>query len=232
MGTYLDNPKHSLVHLKENEEIAAIATELGTTPKGGSASVAARLTTIEASVAAKGDVIGPASAVSGVVTVFSGTTGKLIAQSALTGVLKATAGVLAVATTADFIAPSLGSAKGQMVVFTSSGVAAALAAPGTTGYVLTGDTTTGEGLAWKPAAGGANVTRGTFGAASLSTAGVLTITHNLGLSHPYSVVVTLWNNSAEQFYPDSVVGATNSCAVGLATFAITSGTLGYSLVAG
>ncbi len=79
--------------------------------------------------------------------------------------------------------------------------------------------------------GGASVTRGTFTSGSL-TANVLTITHNLGLSAPYSVIVVIFNNSGVQIIPDTVTGSTNSVAVDLTSFATISGTWGYAIVAG
>lgn len=51
--------------------------------------------------AGPGDVVGPAASVDSEVALFSGTTGKLLKRSALTGVVKHTAGVAEVATFAD-----------------------------------------------------------------------------------------------------------------------------------
>ncbi len=79
--------------------------------------------------------------------------------------------------------------------------------------------------------GGTSVTRGTFNSASL-TANILTITHSLGLSSPYPVVLSIFNNLFNQVIPDAVVGGTNSVTVNLASFATISGTWGYAIVAG
>ena len=53
-----------------------------------------------------GDVVGPASAVDGELALFDNTTGKLIKRATLTGILKATSGVLAAASAGtDYLAP-------------------------------------------------------------------------------------------------------------------------------
>jgi len=54
-----------------------------------------------------GDVVGPASSVDSEVVLFNGTTGKLIKRSALTGIIKQTAGVQSVAAAGtDYTSPS------------------------------------------------------------------------------------------------------------------------------
>jgi hypothetical protein len=83
--------------------------------------------------------------------------------------------------------------------------------------------------------GGATLTRATFNNASL-TAGVLTITHNAGLSAPYTVMVTIFDNNYQQIIPDSVTGATNSVAVDLSSYVTAgggsiTGTWGYGYIA-
>jgi len=70
-------------------------------------------------------------------------------------------------------------------------------------------------------------TRGTFTNASLST-GVLTITHNGGLSAPYSVFLEIFNNSNIKIHPDNITGATNSVAIDLTSYGTLSGTWGYA----
>jgi hypothetical protein len=85
------------------------------------------------------------------------------------------------------------------------------------------------------AAGGATLTRATFTNASL-TAGVLTITHSAGLSAPYTVMVTIFDNNYQQIIPDSITGATNSVAVDLSSYVTAgggsiSGTWGYGYIA-
>lgn len=191
-GTTLATPTHESIHTKENEEIVAIATALGT---------------------GLSNVLG---------------------KTSITGLIKGNGTVMAAATTADYIQTALGTAEGQMIVYTASGAVSALSAPGTTGYVLTADTTIGGKMTWKAASGGATVSRGTFGSASLDTAGGYAITHNLGLSAPYAVVLTIFGDGTiGQMIPDSIVGSTNAVVVGMASFtAGTMGTCGYALVAG
>lgn len=71
--------------------------------------------------------------------------------------------------------------------------------------------------------------RGTFTNANL-TAGVLTITHNKGLSAPYAVSVSIFNNSAVQVVPDTVTGLTNTCTVDLSSYGAIAGTWGYMVL--
>jgi hypothetical protein len=74
---------------------------------------------------------------------------------------------------------------------------------------------------------GLGKTRGTFVNGDLST-GVLTITHNLGLSAPYELKVTIFdNNGAEILGVDSIVGSTNSIVLTMTSFGTLSGTWGY-----
>jgi len=68
---------------------------------------------------------------------------------------------------------------------------------------------------------------GSFTNASL-TAGVLTITHNLTLSTPYSLTVSIFNNSSQQITPDLITGAANSVAIDLSSYGTLSGTWGYT----
>lgn len=70
-GTKLGStPTHSTLHTKLNEEVEAIATELGTNPKGASASVKARLDTIASAVTtAQGNITTLQSASHAAVTV-------------------------------------------------------------------------------------------------------------------------------------------------------------------
>ena len=68
--------------------------------------------------------------------------------------------------------------------------------------------------------------RGTFTNSDLST-GVLTIAHLKALSAPYTVSVTIFNNSGVQVIPDSVTGTTNNVAVDLTSYGSLVGTWGY-----
>jgi len=71
--------------------------------------------------------------------------------------------------------------------------------------------------------------RGYFDNTNL-TAGVLTITHNKGLTAPYVVFVSIFNNSNQQIIPDLITGATNSVAVDLGSYGAISGTWGYEVI--
>jgi hypothetical protein len=69
-------------------------------------------------------------------------------------------------------------------------------------------------------------TKATFTNASLS-AGVLTVTHNAGLTAPYQILLQVYNNNAKLIIPDNVTGAVNSFAVDLTSYGTLSGTWGY-----
>jgi DNA-binding LacI/PurR family transcriptional regulator len=97
----------------------------------------------------------------------------------------------------------------------------------------------GTGLTYTQAThtltGGATLTRATFTNANL-TAGVLTITHTAGLSAPYTVMVTIFDNNNQQIIPDSITGATNTVAVDLSSYVAAGGgsipgTWGYGYIA-
>jgi len=70
---------------------------------------------------------------------------------------------------------------------------------------------------------------GTFVNGDLA-AGVLTITHNLGLSAPYAVNVAVFDNTAKQIIPDEVTGAANTVAVMLTSYGALTGTWGYRYI--
>ena len=69
-------------------------------------------------------------------------------------------------------------------------------------------------------------TRGTFVNGDLST-GVLTITHSLGLSTPYTLLLVVADNSQKQIIPDEVTFLTNTITVDLTSYGTLSGTWGY-----
>ena len=73
------------------------------------------------------------------------------------------------------------------------------------------------------------VTRGTFDNDDLST-GKLTITHTLGLSAPYSLIIAIYDNNYKQILPDEITGSTNSHEVDLTSYGVLSGTWGYVYV--
>lgn len=75
----------------------------------------------------------------------------------------------------------------------------------------------------------ASAVRGTFVNADLST-GVLTISHLKALTAPYTVSVTIFNNSGVQVIPDSVTGTTNNVAVDLTSYGSLTGTWGYEVL--
>lgn len=179
-GDKLNNPNHITQHVTEDQEIVAIATELGINPKGVAASVAARLTTIEGSIP--------------------------------TVPVKAT-GAEADTGTDDAKFLTAKAAKDSHNI--------PLVAPGTSGNVLTSN-----GTDWTSAApsGGASAVELSFVNADLST-GVLTVTHNKGLSAGYTALVTVVNNSGAMVIPDQInTFAANSFKVDLTSFGTLTGT--------
>jgi hypothetical protein len=70
---------------------------------------------------------------------------------------------------------------------------------------------------------------GTFDNGDL-TAGVLTITHTLGLSAPYAVNLAVFDNTGKQILPDEVTGSANSVAVDLSSYGALTGTWGYRYI--
>lgn len=76
-----------------------------------------------------------------------------------------------------------------------------------------------------PNGAAAAMTRATFTNGTLS-AGVLTVTHSLALSAPYTLVIWFFDNNGKQVYPD-ITGATNSLTADFSNFGTLSGTWGY-----
>ena len=74
--------------------------------------------------------------------------------------------------------------------------------------------------------GGGSATRGTFTDGSL-VAGVLTITHSLGLSAPYPVIVKIFRDTGVEVIPSLVTGSANSVAVDLTAYQPLANTWGY-----
>lgn len=76
---------------------------------------------------------------------------------------------------------------------------------------------------------GAFATSGTFDNSDLTT-GVFTITHNLALSAPYALLISIFDNNNKQILPDEVTGAMNTTAIDLASYGTISGTWGYRYI--
>ena len=71
--------------------------------------------------------------------------------------------------------------------------------------------------------------RGTFTNGDLS-AGVLTVTHSLALSSPYTVHVVIFDNNNKMIIPDEITGATSTVAIDLTSFGSLTGTYGYLIL--
>jgi hypothetical protein len=73
------------------------------------------------------------------------------------------------------------------------------------------------------------VARATFSDADL-VAGILTITHNKGLTAPYSLLVEIIKNTGEKISPDDITYATNTVAVDLTSWIGSITDWGYILI--
>lgn len=93
---------------------------------------------------------------------------------------------------------------------------------GTNLYFYDGATTT-DLLA---GGGGSSAVRNTFTNASL-VAGVLTISHSLGLSAPYTLLIQIYDNNGDMIVPDDITGSANSHDINLSTYGTITGTWGY-----
>jgi len=82
----------------------------------------------------------------------------------------------------------------------------------------------------KSVSGIPNIIRGTFINSDLA-GGMLSITHSLNLSAPYSVFVAIFDSTNNQILPDAVIGFANSVNIDLSSFGALSGTYGYLIFA-
>jgi hypothetical protein len=98
-----------------------------------------------------GDVVGPASAVDSQIALFNSTTGKLIKAATTTGLLKASSGVIAAATSGTDYAPATTGTNAQLLANSGSGGFANVTVG--SGLTLSAGTLTasggGGGLAWQ-----------------------------------------------------------------------------------
>jgi len=83
--------------------------------------VNAGATALEYATGGTGDVVGPSSSTDGQITLFDGTTGKLIKAATTTGLLKATSGVLAAAVSSTDYAPATTGTSAQLLANNGSG---------------------------------------------------------------------------------------------------------------
>ena len=150
--------------------------------------------------------------------------------------------VSAVANSNTFSLSSLGYITGLSgltagtVYFLSASTAGALTAtePTTSGHVskpllIADSTTSGYFFNMRGVVISTAGLTGTFTNGTLSS-GVLTITHNWGLSAPYSVGVFIFDNNNQEIIPDNLTGAANSVAIDLTSYGTLSGTWGYIVI--
>lgn len=78
---------------------------------------------------------------------------------------------------------------------------------------------------------GATIGKGTFINGDL-VAGILTITHSMGLTAPYQIILDIFDNNAQKIdITDLVTGYTNTVTVDLTSFGTIAGTWGYIYIA-
>lgn len=134
----------------------------------------------------------------------------------------------------DSVVPTEKAVKDYVDNNAPAGATGATGAQGATGTNGTNGATGATGVNGATGAAGAtgtfDVTRATFVNGDLTT-GVLTVTHNKGLSAPYSVWVAVFNNNNIMIIPDTVTGATNSFTIDLTSFGALTGTWGYAYLA-
>ncbi len=93
--------------------------------------------------------------------------------------------------------------------------------------VFIGDSATGLWVKTVQASVVASTINGTFVNGDLA-AGVLTVSHGLGLSAPYAINIQVFDNNGNKIIPDEITGANNSIAIDLTTYGALSGTWGYT----
>jgi hypothetical protein len=147
-----NNPSHATAHINEMNEIVAIATELGTNPRGGSPTVAVRLNTIEAVAAAASTQAGVAltTATAGFVLAGVATSNAAVAlatgSAGLALATIATSNAATALSTAQAAIPkAIGTTKGQIIVFTGSATPVVISAS-TDGTALVCDATSASGF--------------------------------------------------------------------------------------
>lgn len=123
----IQRPGEALLYYDSVTRRLRLATEDGDAAVGGSGG------------GGTGDVVGPSSSVAGEIALYDGTTGKLLTRATVTGLLKATAGVVAAAVAGtDYYAP------GSTDVAIADGGTGASTAAG--GFDALAPTTTAEDL--------------------------------------------------------------------------------------
>lgn len=229
----MNSPSHSEQHSNANDEIKAIETELGINPSGSGETVKARLDTNDTAVGlntthrtnntqAHSDYLinNGDDTTSGTITA-AGFSGPLTGN--VTGDVSGQAGTVA---TITGLAPDTQNTYARtqyLIPYASSTTAWGQIAIGTSGQVLTSG---GAGVAPSFEDAAIAGTRGTFVDGDLST-GVLTITHSLGLSTPFTLNLTVADNSQKMIIPDDVTFATNTITVDLTSYGTLTGTWGY-----
>ena len=127
--------------------------------------------------------------------------------------------------------PSVAGTTGATGTTGAEGADGTTGATGTTGAEGADGTTGATGTTGAVGTTGASgtVTRGTFDNDDLAV-GILTITHTLGLSAPYGLIVAIFDNNYKQIIPDELLGSTNSIACDISSYGVITGTWQYIYV--
>jgi hypothetical protein len=178
-----------------------------------------------ATVGGTGDVVGPSSATDGQITLFDGSTGKLVKAATTTGLLKASSGVIAAAVSGTDYAPAT---SGTSILYgNGSGGFSNVTAPVSAGTYLGWN---GSAFAWSTPSGSGTVTSvaQTFTGGIVSVAGspitssgtlALTVAGTSG-GIPYFSSGTTWASSGALAANALVVGG----GAGAAPSTVTTGT--------
>jgi len=136
----------------------------------------------------------------------------------------ATSNAATALTTAQAAIPkSIGSSKGQIIVFTGSGTPVILGASAD-GTTLVCDATSASGFKFAAAAtGGASATHFLISATSPTTSGDVVVTIST-ITAPYAAIVNIYNQSGTQVIPDSVIAVATQFTVNLYSY-LATGTL-------
>lgn len=121
------------------------------------------------------------------------------------------------------IPKSIGTTKGQLIVFTGSATPVVISAS-TDGTALVCDATSASGFKFAVVSGsGATATRFVIGATAPTTSGDAVVAIST-ITAPFSVMVQLYNQSGTMVIPDSIIATATQFTVNVASY-LSTGTL-------
>ena len=207
---------------------------------GTQAAVGADFDTVQTSLV--GIVTGPSSSTDSDFAMFSGTAGNVVKDTGLSLSTDTT-----FSANSDSLIPSQKAIAAYLASFnylqsiTSSMVTTALGyTPVPNSTTINGQPLTSNITITAASVGLGNVlnaaqvkasqlVRGTFINTNL-VSGQLTVTHNLALSAPYTVICSVFDNTGNEIIPDAVIGSTNSVVIDISSYGAITGTWGYLIL--